>query len=63
MSTRYAPDGAVYAEAVEILLDLAHRWPDKADGRDAAEVLLSVQRLRLPSRAARGPRLRRAARP
>lgn len=42
MSTRYAPDGAAYAEAVEILLDLAHRWPDKADGRAAAEVLLSA---------------------
>ena len=41
MSTTYAPDGAAYAEAVEILLDLADRWPDESDGRAAAEVLLS----------------------
>lgn len=38
----YAPDGAAYAEAIEILLDLALRWSDKADGRAAAEVLLSA---------------------
>ena len=42
MSTPYAPDGAAYAAAVEILLDLAGRWPDKTDGRAAAEVLLSA---------------------